>query len=79
MEKPKYQFMSSHMGRRTCVSILLNDYQMSVSYVMAITAHKSVATLQKYIKSDRKARRRAAENQANLMNQPLQIIKHKAG
>jgi len=67
IEKPKYQFMSSHMGRRTCVSILLNDYSMSVSYVMGVTGHRSVNTLQKYIDIDRSARRRAAEKQINAM------------
>ena len=70
IEKPKYQFMSSHMGRRTCVSILLNDYGMSVTYVMSITGHTSVATLEKYINKDRGAQRRAAEKQINAMEKP---------
>lgn len=57
--QPKYYFMSSHMARRTCVSILLNNFGMAPSLVMEITAHTDLKTLQKYLNTDRSARREA--------------------
>jgi len=59
IEKPKYEFMSSHMARRTCVSILLNVYNLATSHVMQITGHSDLKTLQKYLDTDREARRKA--------------------
>ncbi len=57
--KSKADFLSSHTARRTCVSILLNDYNMNVVHVMGITGHSDIKTLQIYIKKDRSARRNA--------------------
>jgi integrase len=54
--KPKSQFLSSHSARRTCVSILLNDFNLSVVHAMGITGHTDIKTLQKYINKDREAR-----------------------
>ena len=58
-EEPKHYFMSSHMARRTCVSILLNVFGIPPSLVMEITAHTDLKTLQKYINTDREARKAA--------------------
>lgn len=57
--KPKYKFIGSHTARKTCVSILLNDYNLNISHVLQITGHSDLKTLQKYINKDRKARRDA--------------------
>lgn len=57
--KAKSQFLSSHSARRTCVSILLNDFNLNVVHVMGITGHTDIKTLQKYINKDREARRKA--------------------
>jgi integrase len=65
--KPKSQFLSSHSARRTCVSILLNDFNVNVVHVMGITGHTDIKTLQKYIKKDRKARREAISSIKNIL------------
>lgn len=44
--------MSSHMARRTAVSLLLNEYRLTTTEVLEITGHKELKTLQKYIDSD---------------------------
>jgi integrase len=62
IKKPKSEFLSSHSARRTCVSILLNDYNLSIVHVMGITGHTDMKTLQKYIRKDREARRNAINN-----------------
>jgi integrase len=57
--KPKNEFIGSHCARKSCVSILLNDYNLAVAHVLEITGHSYLKTLQKYINKDRKARREA--------------------
>jgi len=47
IEKPKYLFMSSHMGRRTMVTILLSK-GVPVTLVQKITQHSDIRTLMKY-------------------------------
>jgi len=59
--KPKCEFVSSHTARKTCVSMLLNDYNVNIIHVMEITGHSDLKTLMKYINKDRKARRQAVE------------------
>jgi len=54
-ERPLYKFMSSHMGRRTCVSLLLNVENMPINQVMEITGHKDFKTLSKYLDKDKEA------------------------
>jgi integrase len=46
-EKPKHDFMSSHMGRRTMVTILLSK-GVPISLVQKITQHSDIRTLMKY-------------------------------
>lgn len=62
LEGPKYMFLSSHTARKTCVSILLNVYNMPITHVLEITGHSELKTLQKYIDKDRSSRRRALLN-----------------
>lgn len=57
MEGPKFQYIGSHCARRTAVSLLLNVYNMPITAVMEITGHSDLKTLQKYINTDRAARR----------------------
>lgn len=70
--KAKSQFLSSHSARRTCVSILLNDFNISVVHVMGITGHSDIKTLQKYINKDRSARRQAITNTKSIL-EPLSV------
>jgi integrase len=72
--KPKSQFLSSHSARRTCVSILLNDFNLNVVHVMGITGHTDIKTLQKYIHKDREARRTAISNTKNI-TETLTLVK----
>lgn len=58
-EEPKYYFMSSHMARRTHVSILLNQFNVAPSLVMKRTGHVDLKTLTKYLDEDRTALREA--------------------
>lgn len=71
---PKSKFLSSHSARRTCVSILLNDFNLNVVHVMGITGHTDIKTLQKYIHKDREARRKAISNTKNITE--LMTVKH---
>ncbi|HLN21129.1 MAG TPA: phage integrase SAM-like domain-containing protein [Bacteroidales bacterium] len=72
---PKYKFVSSHTARRTCVSMLLNDYNINVVHVMEITNHADLKTLMKYIKKDRTARRQAVERTAPVTK--MLLVTHK--
>jgi len=72
--KPKYMFIGSHTARKTCVSILLNDYNLNVTHVLEITGHSDLKTLQKYINKDRKARRDAI-SKTKAINESLKIVK----
>jgi integrase len=73
-EEPKHYFMSSHMARRTCVSILLNVFGIPPSLVMEITAHTDLKTLQKYINTDREARK-AAMARTTPVTETMRIVK----
>jgi integrase len=48
-EKPKWEFLSSHCGRRTFVTLSL-EKGMRAETVMSITGHKNYKTFKKYIK-----------------------------
>ncbi len=76
--QPKHAFLGSHAGRRTCVSILLNDYNMNISHVKEITGHSDLDTLQKYVNSDNQSRRKAMSETTSIM-EPLRVVKQKAG
>ena len=76
MAGPKHKFLSSHTARRTCVSILLNDYNINPVHVMEITGHSDFKTLQKYIKPDRAARREAMSKTKSITE--LMKVTHKA-
>jgi integrase len=47
IRKPKHEFMSSHMGRRTFVTIMLEKV-VPISVVQKITQHSDIRTLMKY-------------------------------
>ena len=54
---PKHKFIGSHSARKTCVSILLNEFNIPISHVLQITGHSDLKTLQKYVnKNDEKRR-----------------------
>lgn len=73
-EEPKYYFMSSHLARRTAVSILLNVFGVPPSLVMEITGHTDIKTLQKYINTDREARK-AAMSRTTPVTETMRIVK----
>jgi integrase len=77
--KPKHDFLGSHTARKTCVSILLNNYNMNITHVLQITGHSDLKTLQKYIDVDRKSRREAIGKTPSITDSPLTVVKHKAG
>jgi integrase len=73
ISKPKSQFLSSHTARRTCVSILLNDFNVNYVHVMGITGHSDIKTLQKYINKDRGARREAISKTKSVNDSMLTV------
>lgn len=75
--QPKCKFISSHTGRKTCFSILLNDFNVSVTHVMAISAHSDLKTLQAYINPDRQARREAI-SKTKTLTEVLRVVKSEA-
>ena len=78
MSGPKHEYLGSHTARKTCVSILLNNYNMNVTHVLEITGHSDLKTLQKYINKDRKARREAISKTKSI-TETLTVVKQKAG
>lgn len=59
--KPKYQFMSSHMARRSCVTILLQK-GIPATTVMKLTGHKDLKTLMRYENTSEEALVKALES-----------------
>ena len=59
--KPKHNFMSSHMARRSCVTILLQR-GMPPTTIMKLTGHKDLKTLMKYENTSEEALVEALEN-----------------
>lgn len=72
---PKSDFVTFHTARRTCVSLLLNNYGVPISTVMQITKHSSLNTLQKYLIPDRKEQR-AKMASTTPVTEPLTVKKN---
>jgi len=47
IKKPKHSFMSSHMARRSCITILLQK-GVAPTTVMKLSGHTDLKTLMKY-------------------------------
>jgi len=62
--KPKYEFISSHMARRTAVTILLQR-GMPPTTIMKLTGHSELATLMKYERTGADALSQALEMAAD--------------
>jgi integrase len=45
---PKYEFISTHTGRKTCVTLLINEFGMPTELVMDSVGISSYSTLQHY-------------------------------
>ena len=73
--EPKHQLIGSHCARRTCISLLLNVYNMPITAVMEITGHSDLKTLQKYINPDRAARREQM-TRTKPVTEPLTVKKN---
>jgi integrase len=78
ISKLKYKFIGSHTARKTCVSILLNDYNLNITHVLEITGHSDLKTLQKYINKDRQARRDAISKTKSI-TEIMTVVKSKTG
>lgn len=50
--KPVCDWISSHMARRTCISILANDEGVPLTVIQKLTGHSSIKTLMKYVNTD---------------------------
>jgi len=74
INRPLYRFMSSHMGRRTCVSLLLNVERLQIYEVMQITGHSDMKTLQKYLDKDQDALIKSLNNTKSL-DSPMRLMK----
>jgi site-specific recombinase XerD len=61
IKKPKHAFISSHMARRTCVTLLLQK-GMPPTTVMKLTGHTDLKTLMKYENTCEDALVNALEN-----------------
>jgi len=48
ISKPKYEFISAHTARRTCVTLLLSK-GVAPNMIMKLTGHTDIETLMKYI------------------------------
>ncbi|MGQ8338588.1 phage integrase SAM-like domain-containing protein [Sunxiuqinia sp. A32] len=53
--KPLSQFVSSHTGRRTGITILLNDYELPTHFVRDLSGHSDLKTLDKYLNKSKKS------------------------
>ena len=74
IEKPLHEVISSHMARRTAVTILLNIERMPVSQVMEMTGHVDYATLKRYIDEDKQALRKNLE-QTRSVDEMMKVVK----
>jgi integrase len=59
--KPKNKFMTSHMARRSCVTILLQR-GVPATTVMKLTGHKDLKTLMRYENTSEDALAEALKN-----------------
>jgi len=75
---PKYNFLSSHVGRATCLSILLNDFGLPVSHVQQLARHADIKTTQKYIADDEVSRQRAMANKTRPIFETDKLSSNKA-
>lgn len=50
--RPLCEWISSHMARRTCISILANDEGVPLTVIQKLTGHSSIKTLMKYVNTD---------------------------
>ncbi|MBA7576609.1 hypothetical protein ES708_18450 [subsurface metagenome] len=53
--KSLHEYISSHAGRRTGISLLLNVYQMPIHFVRDLSGHSDLKTLDGYIEKDSQA------------------------
>ncbi len=78
-DNPLSEFMSSHMGRRTAVSLLLNVEKMPLQQVRDITGHSTLMTLDKYINKDPAALMESMGKTVGIGKPTMKIVKTIAG
>jgi integrase len=78
-KNPLHEFMSSHMGRRTAVSLLLNTYHMPLHQVRDITGHSDLRTLDKYLDKDLAELEKSMAETKNISDGVLTVVKTNVG
>lgn len=78
-KKPLHQFMSSHMGRRTAVSLLLNVYGMPLHKVRDITGHSDLKTLDKYLDKDLTELEKSMAKTKSISEGVMTVVKSNVG
>lgn len=78
-KNPLHQFMSSHMGRRTAVSLLLNVYGMSLHKVRDITGHSDLKTLDKYLDKDLAELEKSMAKTKSISDGVMTVVKSNIG
>lgn len=78
-KNPLHQFMSSHMGRRTAVSLLLNVYGMQLHKVRDITGHSDLKTLDKYLDKDLAELEKSMAQTKSITEGVMTVVKSNAG
>lgn len=71
--KPKYEFISSHAARRSCVTILL-ERGIPATTVMKLTAHSDIRTLMKYESTSDEALIKELERVGELGETPMKVV-----
>jgi integrase len=78
-KKPLHRFMSSHMGRRTAVSLLLNVYGVPLHKVRDITGHSDLKTLDKYLDKDLAELEKSMAETKSISEGVMSVVKSNAG
>lgn len=73
IEKPLYDFMASHMCRRSCVTILL-ERGVPPTTIMKLTGHTDLRTLLKYENVGEDALVRALEGVGNINQSKMKVV-----
>lgn len=71
-DEPKYNFMSSHMARRTCITLLL-EKGVPATTVMKLSGHTDIRTMMKYENTSSNALKKSL-NQISIGVSTLKVV-----
>ncbi len=77
-DKPLHDYISSHTGRRTAVSILLNVEKLPIHKVRDITGHADLKTLDKYLDKDEIALIESMKQTQGISKPIMKVVKKEA-